>query len=143
MDSERWVYRYDGPDSLNDIAYSLVYGADGNIYAAGVSRAVGSGYDFTVASLTTTPVGVAEPVPREKSGCPVPPVVRGVLRLGAASGLKHQATSCLLDISGREVMRLQSGANDVSRLAPGIYFVHEQLKPEHQAQAVRKVILMR
>jgi len=42
----------------------------------------------------------------------------------------------LLDISGRKVLDLHSGANDVSRLAPGVYFVLEA-----QTRTVRKVVL--
>jgi hypothetical protein len=56
-------------------------------------------------------------------------VVRGVLFLtdaGHDPNVKHSG-SCpkpsLLDISGRKVMDLSVGANDVSRLAPGVYFV--------------------
>ena len=48
-------------------------------------------------------------------------VVRGVLVLPQASSRKPQATS-LLDASGREVMELQAGPNDVRSLAPGVYF---------------------
>ena len=50
--TERWVYRYNGPGNSYDEAYSLVYGADGNIYIGGTSS--GTGYDFTVVSLTST-----------------------------------------------------------------------------------------
>jgi hypothetical protein len=42
----------------------------------------------------------------------------------------------LLDAAGRKVMGLHAGANDVSRLAPGVYFVREA-----QAQVLRKVAL--
>lgn len=47
-----WVYCYDGPEHGPDKAYSIIYGSDGNIYAAGISQ----GYtgDFIVISLTTT-----------------------------------------------------------------------------------------
>src|SRR4030042_5110229 len=48
-----WVYRYDGPGSSFDRAYSLVYGTDNNIYVAGVSYYVGSYPNFIVISLTT------------------------------------------------------------------------------------------
>ncbi len=44
----RWIYRYASPEN-NEGAYSIVYGLDGNIYAAG-----GIGYDFAVVSLTST-----------------------------------------------------------------------------------------
>jgi len=48
-----WVYRYDGPGHDDDQARSIVYGLDGNIYAAGDSRGSGTNYDFIVISLTT------------------------------------------------------------------------------------------
>jgi uncharacterized delta-60 repeat protein len=47
-----WTYTYDGTANNNDQAHSVVYGADGNIYAAGVSYNTGAHYDFTVISLT-------------------------------------------------------------------------------------------
>jgi hypothetical protein len=50
--------------------------------------------------------------------------------------LARQAAS-LLDISGRKVLDLKSGANDVRALAPGVYFVREE------PQAIRKVIISR
>jgi len=55
----------------------------------------------------------------EKAGATV---VRGVLELGSrltANGLRPE----LLDAAGRRVMELAPGANDVSHLAPGVYFV--------------------
>ena len=51
---ERWIYRYNDPSDSIDSALSLVYGSDGNIYAAGVSTGIGTYDDFTVISLTTT-----------------------------------------------------------------------------------------
>lgn len=49
---ERWVYRYGGIGT--DEAYSLVYGADGNLYAAGASWSNSTGNDFTVISLSNS-----------------------------------------------------------------------------------------
>ena len=46
----------------------------------------------------------------------------------------------LMDISGRKVMDLSPGANDVRALAPGVYFVREA-QAQAQAQAVRKIVL--
>jgi hypothetical protein len=54
-----------------------------------------------------------------------PTIVRGVLMLGrqpTASGSRLK----LLDAMGRSVMALENGPNDVRRLAPGVYFVHEK-----------------
>jgi hypothetical protein len=53
---ENWVYRYNGPGNGDDGASSIIYGLDGNIYAAGNSTGSGSGSDFTVISLTTSMV---------------------------------------------------------------------------------------
>jgi len=52
--------------------------------------------------------------------------------------------SALLDISGRKVMELQPGANDVSGLASGVYFVRSgpsAASREPLAVSVRKVII--
>lgn len=51
---ERWVYRYDGTGNSDDCVNSIVYGSDGNIYAAGYSYGSGTASDFTVISLTST-----------------------------------------------------------------------------------------
>ncbi len=50
--TQRWVYRYNGPGNSIDEGLSLVFGSDGNIYTAGYSVGTGSSYDFTVISLT-------------------------------------------------------------------------------------------
>ncbi len=50
-------------------------------------------------------------------------------------GIVYQAA--LLDICGRKVMALRPGANDVSRLAPGVYFVRSG------PSAVTKVVVTR
>jgi uncharacterized delta-60 repeat protein len=55
LGNENWVYTYNGPGNSYDHAYSIVYGADGNLYAAGYTTAVGSaGQNLTVISLGTT-----------------------------------------------------------------------------------------
>jgi aminopeptidase N len=66
----------------------------------------------------------------------LPTVVRGVLLLGDCPRTGTVPKAVLLDISGRKVLDLHSGANDVSRLAPGVYFVLEA-----QTRTVRKVVL--
>jgi hypothetical protein len=69
-------------------------------------------------------------------------IVRGVLHLQKATSLKPQTTS-LLDISGRKVLDLKSGANDVRALAPGVYFVGEGLGTRGQGLGrIRKVVLV-
>jgi len=70
-------------------------------------------------------------------------IVRGVLFVPLASGVQREASGVLLDISGRRVLDLTPGANDVSRLSPGVYFVRQEAQVQAQAQAIRKVIVTR
>jgi hypothetical protein len=75
-------------------------------------------------------------------------VVQGVLWLPQASSLKPRASSRLMDIAGRRVLDLEPGANDVSRLAPGVYFVWSATTPSLPAMSetlhsTYKVVVMR
>jgi hypothetical protein len=53
-------------------------------------------------------------------------IIRGTLKIGDW-GQKTGDRAVLLDLSGRKVLDLRSGANDVRALAPGVYFVREGL----------------
>jgi hypothetical protein len=78
-----------------------------------------------------------QPTATPAASQPKSALLRGVLRIAQPSACE------LLDASGRKLLVLHPGANDASRLAPGVYFVCESLKPKLQAQAVRKIILTR
>jgi len=66
-----------------------------------------------------------------------------MLFLTEASSHKPQAAA-LLDISGRRVMDLKPGANDVRALAPGVYFAGEGPGTRGQGLGrIRKVIVTR
>jgi hypothetical protein len=69
----------------------------------------------------------------------MPTIVRGVLMMGqqlAANGSRPE----LVDATGRTVAELHAGANDVSRLAPGVYFVNLDAGDKRIS---RKVVLQR
>jgi hypothetical protein len=85
-------------------------------------------------------VGIEEGEQLASNGSrPAATVVRGVLFLnGDCPRTGTVPKAALLDISGRKVMAVTPGANDVSHLSPGVYFVSEA-----QARAVRKVIVQR
>jgi len=75
-------------------------------------------------------------------------VVRGVLYVGPATRSELPGRNSvmsraeLLNATGRKVMELQAGPNDVRQLAPGVYFVRDARAPaQAQAQAVKKVII--
>jgi hypothetical protein len=92
--------------------------------------------------LGTHPVGVESPRPQAASFKPTPTVVRGVLFLPQSASSSPSA-SRLLDISGRKVMGLQPGANDVRALVPGVYFVRERSAVSGGRLAVTRVVVPR
>jgi hypothetical protein len=107
------------------------------------------GASISVLRDSITP-GIEEVLkPQAASSRPAPTIVRGVLfldPLGTRSELpEHNSVmsrAALLDISGRKVMDLGPGVNDVRALAPGVYFVREaQAQAQAQAQAIRKVVV--
>jgi hypothetical protein len=99
-----------------------------------------AGYDLDAVIVLNSSVGVSERSPERTSvGVSWPTIVHGVLWLPREPGTVPIFT--MLDAVGRNVLDLQPGANDVSRLAPGVYFVRERHKLKPQAQAVRKVVV--
>ncbi len=81
--------------------------------------------------------GVAEQPPAPRDVQPFATVFRGVLLLPRS--LDPSIPRSLLDISGRRVLDLKPGANNVSALSPGVYFVRETA----QSQGMRKVVVTR
>jgi hypothetical protein len=73
----------------------------------------------------------------------IPTIVGGTLRLGQNGDRPSSGGTVpvLLDITGRKVMDLQPGANDIRHLTPGIYFV----RPAESGarSAVTKVVIQR
>jgi hypothetical protein len=73
-----------------------------------------------------------------------PSVIRGVLFLQGDRGPGTGDRAALLDIAGRKLIELQPGANDVSRLSPGVYFVREQPQASGlKLEAIQKVLVVR
>ena len=97
-----------------------------------------------VCILETLPTGIAEPRQgiggQARSGTSV---VRGVLFL-PANGEGRMAKGDLLSVSGRRVLDLKPGANDVRALAPAVYFVREGgVSSEQGGAGIRKVVVTR
>ena len=70
---------------------------------------------------------------------PTASVVRNILLLPVSPSTTHTS---LFDMTGRRVMSLRPGPNDVSGLAPGVYFVREA-QAQAQARTTRKVVIQR
>jgi DNA-binding beta-propeller fold protein YncE len=72
----------------------------------------------------TLPVSIAEQPSISGMAKTLPTIVRGVLPLSRDINTHSQIT--LVDISGRKVLTLHPGANDLSHLARGVYFIKEK-----------------
>ena len=125
------------------------------VYSPG-APATGGGVLFTSADMSFIPKGlyfdapwitisVAEQRGQGRRGTPsVATVVRGVLKL-EDSRQNTGYVAELIDALGRKVMKLQPGANDVSRLSPGAYFCRLTAGSASCAEplAVTKVLIQR
>jgi YVTN family beta-propeller protein len=71
-------------------------------------------------------------------------IARSVLSLAEVLGHESKAAS-LIDVSGRRVLALHTGANDVRALAPGVYFVRVEGAGSRgqSASSVTKVVVTR
>jgi len=83
------------------------------------------------------------PTPQATSSKPQATILRGALMLEPANRDGRMAKGALLDISGRKVLDLHPGANDVRALTPGVYFVRSLFGGERQPPSVTKVIINR
>ncbi|MCL6466235.1 MAG: hypothetical protein K6T77_05725 [candidate division WOR-3 bacterium] len=83
----------------------------------------------------TTVVGLAPEIAGNSKDRLIPTVVRYTL------SLPGNETGVLFDISGRKVLNLQPGVNDIRHLAPGVYFI--QPMKEVPGKATVKVLITR
>jgi hypothetical protein len=131
--------------SVSDPAHPVVVGSYDvpNWWANGVT--VASGYVYVAYGMAGLQIfqalgGIAEEtMSDERRTMNVgPTIVRGVLFLPSSL---LTASSSLLSIDGHKVLNLKPGANDVSHLAPGVYFMRSAVGGERSA--VTKVIVSR
>jgi len=117
-----------GPFFLNDLTdrmYVAQYGPHHGSWLPVVRDSMLVGLEETCEASTCVRLGV-------------PTILRGGSRLRAS------AASELWDATGRKASVLKPGPNDISHLAPGVYFVVEEPQASsHKLQAVRKVVLAR
>jgi hypothetical protein len=145
QDRLRYAYTSDGwhfedlPEELSDWFQSFALDAGlrpvlAFSVATGVFLAIGE------------PSSIDEaPTYETRSARAVPTFLHGSLRLPeAVSGGRFAVGASLRNAGGRRVLALHPGENDVSRVAPGIYFVRDELQASSlKLQAIRKVILTR
>ncbi len=107
---------------------------------------VANGWSGTISVIRDSGGGGEEGRKPQATGYkPAATIVRSVLRLSeAAGGERSAACARLLDTSGRQVMELLPGPNDVRSLSPGVYFVREKPQASNpKLQAVQKVVITR
>ncbi|MEO0107556.1 MAG: SBBP repeat-containing protein [candidate division WOR-3 bacterium] len=139
--NKRWAERFDMP-STYDEAYVMALSSQGNLYVAGRTEGDTSGIDYLLLCYGTAG-GLAERGSVEaRSERTEAIIARGVLWLQPGSNRGTQGAG-LQDICGREVMRLWPGANNVSELSPGVYFITESAGHSRQTPCVTRVILTR
>jgi hypothetical protein len=127
------------PAHPQEVGYYRSTGSARGVAAAGSFAYVGD-YDGGLQTVEFLGAGVEESrKPQATRSKPEPTIVRGELRIGNR-GPKTGDRAELLDISGRKVLDLHPGANDVRALAPGVYFVRAVGR---EPSAVTKVILER
>ena len=159
-----YVNLFPGGDPMSVSPYAVVAGeADGDMFGAGIclpgkvdgdsslefvvgapghdSRGENAGRCYVYSYGSTGTVESEESdVGTVQGGATI---VRGVLVLGAGDSRQKMAYMAnLRDACGRNVMELSPGANDVSRLAPGVYFVRA-VSRELSAESCYKIVITR
>jgi len=133
--TEVWVQRYDGPASRFDEPAAMVLDRRGGICVTGGSAGDGTITDYATIRYLST--GIAETRPRTGSTpIPVCRVVRDVVQLPAA-----WKDAVLLNVAGFRVLDLVPGDNDVSRISPGVYFVHASADEDAGPAVTNRVIV--
>ncbi len=127
------------PEIMNDSALALLYNycdsMPDSLYRAGL---LGHGR----VAMTDSATGGVEGWQAEQTRLePRATIVRGAFFLPGPSDFRPRSAS-LLDASGRAALILHPGQNDVSRLAPGVYFVVGGTRTgDRTSPAVRRVVI--
>ncbi|MEO0078557.1 MAG: SBBP repeat-containing protein, partial [candidate division WOR-3 bacterium] len=134
--TEIWSATWSGPGQSDDEAVAVAIDRSGAVYVAGYTGTVLSGNDYVLIKYLVEP-GVAEPTnPAQMPASAGATIVRGALHLAG----REQSGPALLDASGRRVMKLDPGANDLGQLAPGVYFVLTATSPRSSPRVNRIVV---
>ncbi|UCG43978.1 MAG: hypothetical protein JSU73_05035 [candidate division WOR-3 bacterium] len=98
--------------------------------------------DWDIYGKQVDVVGIGEERTKFKVQRTNPTIVRGVLRLQPAADCS-QPTAELVDVTGRRIMELEPGENDVRHVAPGIYFITPHPCPLPQGEREKRAVVRR
>jgi hypothetical protein len=114
-----------------------------SVYAAAYLSSTGPVVRGAYFGRSDWPYGLAGQRQPQTSSCELQAtVLRGVLNLQSAARNLHTAI-ILLDASGRKVLDLKPGPNDVSPLVPGVYFVKDEEQSTRVGGRTGKVVVTR
>jgi hypothetical protein len=132
-----------------DIGYSSAYGiylSDTQYPDPETLRARNTFHDNDSGDIRIPGVGIGgPPIAAGLVTERLPTIVNGVLELGAAaSGQNAACRAELVDMTGRRVMDLRPGQNDIRHVAPGVYFIRRpETEDGRRRTAIRKVVVSR
>ncbi|UCG42812.1 MAG: hypothetical protein JSU73_13285 [candidate division WOR-3 bacterium] len=115
---------------LSDIEH-IGTGVYGVVYIRGTRNGVAY-FDRSDWTGVHEPVPIGLPVPNDTR----PTILHDVLFLPSAESGQQQAGGVLLDASGRRVLDLLPGTNDISKVLPGVYFVRSEGMPARNQKLV-------
>ncbi len=125
--NRQWERTFGGAN--DDLASSVEPTRDGGYIVAGTTSSFGAGAAdvWLIRTDASGNIGIDEqrrtPGLFPHAAATTSTIVRGVLLLQETRGEKRDSRCELLDITGRKALDLRPGANDVSRLAPGVYYI--------------------
>jgi hypothetical protein len=137
-----WTQTFGGTGS--DEGYSVAQTDDGGYVLVGRTQSFGlvEADAWLVKTDSAGLLAVEEPGTPGTRRAESATILSGTLRCQpTANG--SQPSAELLDITGRRIMELRSGINDIRHVAPGVYFVYEPTADSRQPAAVRKVVVQR
>ncbi|MEO0078169.1 MAG: SBBP repeat-containing protein [candidate division WOR-3 bacterium] len=136
------VERYGGSSGDNDLAAKVIINAHGDVYVCGSAKDTFTDWDFITIRYPSAVGIVHAEGQRSQSPLTYATIVRGVLFLPEVSGGEQGVSRILLDVSGRKVMELRPGPNEMRHLSPGVYFVRS-VGCERLAVGCQKVVIAR
>jgi hypothetical protein len=134
--NQRWAERYAGPFG-EDEAYVLAVSPDRSVFVGGRTNSDSGGMDYLTLKYGAAGAVAETPSTEVRTSSPWPPVVRDILSLPPSH---LPARYCLLSADGRKALDLHPGSNDVSRLAPGVYFVAQRATMSSERRPMKIVI---
>lgn len=138
FDGTNWrIYNRDNSPLPHEQVYDIGIDWDDNPWISCASEGIAVIYD--------NPVAVEEKraAPRAPRAAPAATLVRGTLNLPESGG-RREAGNVVLDAAGRRILDLAPGPNDISRLAPGVYFIRARGAADgNEPPAARRIVIAR